>query len=161
MMAFGQCLHLRLDAEQARQKILEMRRQRDQQLRLCLAGKSCSRQPGCFELRAQRSIAISQKIEERGIETDKPVPVIKIVERKSKAQAQVLVMRRVISSIRHCSYVPRVSRELSRIILRLPFINPDNPLGHEPTVGASLLANTSPASWLLRYGKPLIDNPLS
>ena len=115
MMALGQCPHLRFDAEQTRQKILEMRRQRDQQFRLRLAGQvgggfsraasSCARKAGSLS---------PSEFEESRIDTDQPGTVVKIAECEPVSKAQVLMMRSVMLNSLHDLYSSRISVMIAR-----------------------------------------------
>ena len=86
MVPRRQRLRLGLDAEQPREEVLQVRRERDQELGLVL----CGRRPlaGRQQTFAQPGVSLSQEFQERGIDARETVACIQILEGKIEAQVQ-------------------------------------------------------------------------
>src|SRR5207248_11396583 len=76
-----------LDAEQLRKKIVQMRRDLDDQRRFALRIKVVSR-ARCFELRPQRGFRGAEMLQESGIEPGKAVALVEFREGQAVGKLQ-------------------------------------------------------------------------
>src|SRR5438874_444207 len=75
--------HLGLDAEQRRQKVFEMRTQRDQHRGFAEWRSRVGKKPGSEQPIDERSIYRAQMIDERAIDSRRSLGRVKIAERKA------------------------------------------------------------------------------
>ena len=86
-VAGGERAEFGLDAEQLRKKIVQMRRDLDDQRRFGLRIKVVSRARG-FELRSQRGFRGAEMVQESGIEPDKAVAFVEFREGQAVSKLQ-------------------------------------------------------------------------
>ena len=88
VMARGERLHLGFDAEQASDKIIEMRRDRDQQIRLGLRRQRGRVGTTREQPVAQCGVGFAEEREECGVEPSQSVSRVEIFERKMEVEPQ-------------------------------------------------------------------------
>ena len=85
-MLRGQRLHFTLDREQARQEIVQVRRERDQQLGLGLGRKRLRCRAGRVQPFVQGRVGFAEKGQERGIDASETLAGVEVFETEIEAE---------------------------------------------------------------------------